>query len=41
LGTGAVVLEDNIGPTIVWRRTIRISREIGRDLRNGVHLAGA
>jgi hypothetical protein len=41
LGTGAVVLGDNIGAAIVWRRTMGISREIGRDIVNGVHLAGA
>ena len=40
LCTGAVVLEDNIGAAMVSRRTIRILREIGSDLVNGVHLAG-
>jgi hypothetical protein len=40
LCTGAVVVGDNIGAAMVWRRTIRISREIVSDLVNAVHLAG-
>src|ERR1700741_2133575 len=38
--TGADVIGDNIGPAMVLRRTIRILREIGRGLVNGVHLTG-